>query len=125
MNKKVLLVDDKKEFRKLVKIYLSRKYDVETAENGLHALSILKNGFIPDLIVSDLMMPEVDGKTFLMQLRASGAYRNIPVIILSSIDKSSRKIELINNGADDYLIKPFNPEELETRIENLLKKKLP
>ncbi len=122
MIKKVLLVDDKKEFRTLVKIYLSSKYEVETAENGMHALSVLKNGFIPDIIVSDLMMPDVDGKTFLTQLKASGAYRHIPVIILSSIDKSAKKIELINIGADDYLIKPFNPEELATRIENIFKK---
>jgi len=64
MKKKVLLVDDKNEFRKLVKIYLAKKFEVETAENGLQALVMLQNGYLPDLIVSDLMMPEIDGLEF-------------------------------------------------------------
>jgi len=122
MKKKILLVDDKGTFRVLVKLFLSNKYEVETAENGLQALSLLQHGYMPDAIVSDLMMPEVDGKTFLGQLKSSGALNHIPVIILSSVDKSSERVELIKSGAGDYMIKPFNPEELEIRIENLLKK---
>jgi len=120
MKKKILLVDDKGEFRKLVEVFLSEKYDVSTAENGMQALSILHKGFTPDLIVSDLMMPEVDGKEFVTQLKASGLFRSIPVIILSSIDKSQERIDLIKRGAEDYLIKPFNPEELEIKIEKIL-----
>jgi len=122
MEKTVLLVDDKREFRNLMKIYLSRKYKIETAENGLHALTVLQNGLFPDLIVCDLMMPEVDGLSFVKQLKASGAFKHIPVIILSSIDTSSTKIELLKFGASDYMIKPVNPAELEIRIENLLRK---
>lgn len=121
MKKKVLLVDDKSEFRKLVKIILSRRYDVETAENGLMALATLQNGIIPDIIVTDLMMPEVDGKNFVNQLKASGIFSQIPVIVLSSIDKSTERIQLIKSGANDYMLKPFNPEELDVRIQNLLK----
>lgn len=121
MKSKVLLVDDKTEFRTLVKLYLATKYEVETAENGLAALSLIKSGYKPDIIVSDLMMPEVDGETFVTQVRASAALKNVPIIILSSIDKSSKRVDLIKNGANDYLTKPFNPEELEIRIENLLK----
>jgi len=122
MKKKILIVDDKTEFRRLTKTILQSKYEVESAENGLEALSVLKNGYIPDLIVSDLMMPELGGKEFLEQVKSSGAYKNIPVIILSSIDKSEEKIKLINLGANDYLEKPYNPAELLARIENLLKK---
>jgi len=123
MKKKILIIDDKSEFRRLTKAILVNKYDVESAENGLEALSLLQNGLMPDLIVCDLMMPELGGKGFVEQLKSSGAFKNIPVIILSSIDKNEEKIQLINLGANDYLEKPYNPAELLARIENLLKYK--
>lgn len=123
MKKKILIVDDKSEFRKLTKTILQSKYHVESAENGIEALSVLQNGYFPDLIVSDLMMPELGGQGLLDQLRSSGVYKDIPVIILSSIDKSDEKIKLIKSGANDYLEKPYNPAELLARIENLLKDK--
>ena len=120
MKKKMLLVDDKVEFRKLVKIILAKKFEVTTAENGLEALALLQGGFIPDAIISDLMMPEVDGITLVKQLKSSGVFSQIPIMILSSIDKSDKRIELLKTGADDFMIKPFNPEELEVRIDKLL-----
>lgn len=120
MKKKVLLVDDKFEFRMLVKIILSEKYEVKTVMNGLQALALLQTGYFPDIIISDLMMPEIGGKAFVEQLKLSGIFNSIPIIILSNVDKSFKKIELIKAGARDYLIKPFNPRELEIRIENIL-----
>ena len=78
---------------------------------------------MPDLIVSDLMMPVLGGKGLVQQLKASGAFKNIPIIILSSIDKSDEKIQLIQLGASDYIEKPYNPSELLARIGNLLKNK--
>ena len=122
MKKQLLIVDDNEEFRRLVKIFLSKEYDVESFENGMQALAFLQKGILPDLIVSDLNMPELDGKTLLDQLKSSEVFKHIPVIILSSIDKSSERVELIKSGASDYLIKPFNPEELNVRIENQLRK---
>ncbi|OIP81650.1 MAG: hypothetical protein AUK44_09560 [Porphyromonadaceae bacterium CG2_30_38_12] len=121
MKKKILIVDDKTEFRRLTKTILSSAYLVESAENGQDAINLLQNGFMPDLIVSDLMMPVVGGKDLVDQLKASGAWKNIPIIILSSIDKSDEKIKLIKMGVDDYLEKPYNPQELLARIEKLLK----
>ncbi|MFZ4724277.1 MAG: response regulator [Paludibacter sp.] len=123
MKKKILIVDDKSEFRRLTKTILQSQYEVESAENGIDALSILQNGYNPDLIVSDLMMPVLGGKDFLEQLKSSGLFKDIPVIILSSIDKSDEKIKLIKLGASDYLEKPYNPAELLVRIENILKSK--
>lgn len=120
MKKKILLIDDKKEFRRLTKIILSSEFDIETAENGLEALSLLQKGYFPDLIVCDLMMPELDGEQFIIQLKASGAFHQIPVIVLSSIDKSSERVRLMKAGAADYLIKPYNPEELLVRINHQL-----
>ena len=123
MKKKILIVDDKSEFRRLTKTILQSQYEVESAENGIDALSILQNGYNPDLIVSDLLMPVLGGKDFLEQLKSSGLFKDIPVIILSSIDKSDEKIKLIKLGASDYLEKPYNPAELLVRIENILKTK--
>jgi len=123
MKKKILIVDDKTEFRRLTKTILESKYEVESAENGVEALAILQNGYPADLIVSDLIMPVLGGKEFLEQVKSSGVFKNIPVIILSSINKSEEKINLINLGANDYIEKPYNPDELLARIENILKSK--
>jgi len=121
MKQRILIVDDKIEFRRLTKTILQSNYDVESAENGIEALSILQNGYLPDLIVCDLLMPVLGGSDFLEQVRSSGVFKNIPVIILSSINKSDEKIKLIKLGANDYLEKPYNPAELLVRIENVLK----
>jgi DNA-binding response OmpR family regulator len=124
MKRKILIVDDVTEFRRLTKTILQNEYEVESAENGVEALSIMQNGYLPDLIVSDLMMPVLGGKDFLEQVKKSGVFKDIPVIILSSIHKSDEKIKLINLGANDYLEKPYNPAELLARIENILKSKV-
>lgn len=123
MKAKILLVDDKNEFRTLLKVMLEKEFEIRDAFNGANALEVLNDGFEPDLIVTDLMMPDVDGKSFVTQLKSSGLYKDIPVIVLSSIDKSMEKIELLKLGAEDYLIKPFNPSELLVRIENVLARK--
>ena len=121
MNKKILIVDDKNEFRRLTKTILETKFEVESAENGIDALAKLQGGYLPDLIVTDLLMPVLGGKDLVEQLKSSGAWKNIPIIVLSSIDKSDEKIKLIKLGATDYLEKPYNPAELLARIENILK----
>lgn len=124
MKKKVLIVDDRGEFRKLTKTILSSRYEVESAEDGISALSLLQSGYMPDVIVSDIMMPGLGGSDFLEQLKSSGAFKDIPVIMLSSLDKSEIKTKHINMGAHDYMEKPYNPAELLARIENIIKNKL-
>ena len=78
---------------------------------------------IPDIIVSDIDMPEMDGFTLLKNLKSSSIFEDIPFIILSSIDNSAEKIRCLKMGADDYVVKPFNPEELEARIANIIRRK--
>jgi len=124
MKKKVLIVDDRGEFRKLTKTILSSRYEVESAEDGISALSLLQSGYMPDVIVSDIVMPGLGGSDFLEQLKSSGAFKDIPVIMLSSLDKSEIKTKHINMGAHDYMEKPYNPAELLARIENIIKNKL-
>ena len=120
MKYKVLLVDDNNELRMLLKLCLSQKFMVETASNGLEAFYRLENEFTPDIIVSDVMMPDVDGLTLTRQIKVNEKYAHIPVIILSSIDKDAFYREFFQIGASDYLLKPFSPKELIVRIENIL-----
>jgi len=119
MKKKLLLVDDKSDFRQLLSIILQSNYEVRTAANGLEALVLLQSGFFPDVIVSDLTMPKVDGATLLNQLKSSDIFKYIPVVILSSVDASTQKVKMLKSGAADFMEKPFNPEELQVRIDRL------
>jgi len=119
MKTRVLLIDDKLEFLRLMELFLSRNYEVETAENGLQAITKLHSGYIPDIIISDLYMPFVDGRSFVSQVRVSTYLRDIPIIILSSNDNRKDRIDLLKLGANDFIVKPFNPEELDMRIYKL------
>ena len=121
MKNKILIVDDRNEFRRLTKTILESKFEVEGAENGIDALAMLQSGYLPDLIVTDLLMPVLGGRDLVEQLKISGVWKDIPIIVLSSVDKSDEKIKLIKLGVNDYLEKPYNPAELLARIENILK----
>ena len=121
MKKTVLILDDKHEIRNLLNMYLSKEYEVVSFENGLSAYNWLQEGNIPDGIVSDIEMPELDGRKFLGLIKSSGAFSNIPIIMLSSIHNSDERIKLLDQGADDYMIKPFNPAELKVRLAKVMK----
>ncbi len=123
MKRKILFVDDRTEFRQLTKSILDSEFEVVGAENGIVALAKLQSGYLPDLIITDLLMPVLDGKDFVEQLKISGVWKDIPIIVLSNVDKSDEKIKLIKLGVNDYLEKPYNPAELIARIENILKTK--
>jgi DNA-binding response OmpR family regulator len=117
MRTKVFLIDDKLELLKLMKLFLSRNYNVETAENGLQAITKLHSGYVPDIIISDLYMPFVDGRSFVSQVRVSTHFRDIPIIILTSNDNIKDRIDLLKLGANDYIVKPIKPEDLEMLIQ--------
>ena len=121
MSKSILIVDDKPEIAKVSTIQLSKDYDVHSESNPIEALAWMHAGNIPDLIISDVNMPEMDGKTFLKHLKASSMFNFIPVIILSSLESSNDRIELLEAGASDFVLKPFNPQELKIRVRNLLR----
>lgn len=120
MKKSVLLVDDKPSIAKIIMLYLSM-YEIHYAENPIHAINWLCEGNIPDVIISDLNMPEMSGEEFLHYLKANELFSHIPVLILSSEESSSRRIRLFEDGAADFIVKPFNPEELKIRVNRLLK----
>lgn len=120
-HKRLLLIDDDPNLILLVKDYLEfRGYEVVTAENGREALEILESD-IPDMIICDVMMPEMDGYTFVEQVRDKERTSWIPVLFLSAKGQSADRVKGLNKGADVYMVKPFEPEELVAQVESSLK----
>ncbi len=112
MKKKILLVDDIKEFRTLVKLILSGNYDVVTAADGQDALNKIQKGLSPDVIVTDLMMPGIDGFQLINKIKSGKDSCKIPVIVLSNMDGAEERKSLKKQGISSYIIKPFNTDEL-------------
>ncbi len=122
MEKTLLAVDDEKSILMILDFVFGKKYKVVQKNNGQEATQWLQQGNMPDVIVADMNMPEMNGFEFILQIRSSGLYRDVPLIMLSGNENTADKIKCLNAGADDYLIKPFNPEELEARINNIFRR---
>jgi DNA-binding response OmpR family regulator len=121
-NIKVLVVEDDVYMQAILSEFLSATYEVEIMSNGMEALAYLQNGNIPDLIISDLNTPQVSGLELIGQVKSSDFFNSIPIIILSGEDSSDKRIKCLDSGADDYVVKPFNPAELEARIRVVLRR---
>lgn len=120
-NKRLLLIDDDPNLILLVKDYLEfRGYEVITAGNGREALEVLEQE-IPDMIICDVMMPEMDGIAFVQHVREDSRTNWIPVLFLSAKGQSQDRVKGLNTGADVYMVKPFEPEELVAQVESSLK----
>lgn len=120
-NKRLLLIDDDPNLILLVKDYLEfRGYEVITAENGREALEVLDQD-MPDLIICDVMMPEMDGYALVEHVREDPRTNWIPVLFLSAKGQSQDRVKGLNKGADVYMVKPFEPEELVAQVESSLK----
>ncbi len=119
---KILIIDDDKFMRLILSQLLEKTYTIEIFNNALDALIYLQNGNIPDLIISDLYTPGLSGLELISQLKASGFFMSIPIIIISGEDSFEARVMCLNAGADDYIIKPFNPAELEARVRVVLKR---
>ena len=119
--KTVLLVDDDPVMRAFLARTVEAEYTAETAPDGAAALDRARRGGI-DLVVVDLQMPKLDGFAFTEALRADEQTAQIPLLILSGSDKSENRIRCLRLGADDFVAKPFNPEELMARIANLFRR---
>ena len=119
---KILAVEDDAYMQLILKKFLSKTYDVEICPTAMDALSYLQNGNIPDLIISDLNTPNLSGLDLVAQLIASDFFKSIPVIILSGEDSSETRIKCLDSGADDFIVKPFNPAEVEARVRAILRR---
>lgn len=120
--KRVLIIEDDIPLCWLLERILKDKYQVVFLQNGLDALSWLSAGSLPDLIITDLHMPSLDGIELMENIQTSGILRNIPVIILSGSEDPDERKKCMTLGASSYLIKPFEPQSLIEEIENTFKR---
>lgn len=117
---RVLLADDDDAIRENLGAFLGRAgFDVQTAADGVAALTAVASGK-PQLIVLDVVMPGIDGRSVLRRLRAAGTWT--PVVLLTQIGESYERAAALEEGADDYLNKPFDPQELVARIRAILRR---
>lgn len=119
MKKTILIVDDESIIGLLLDNFLSAQYEVKHIDNGQQALEWLELN-IPDLIICDIEMPGMNGFELLTQIRQRGFTRHTPVVMLSAKSESKERIRCYKLGAQDYLTKPFNPEELEEIVKKNL-----
>lgn len=119
---KILTVDDDEAINELIKVNLEiAGYNVISAYDGNKAYALAKQE-LPDLIILDIMMPEVDGYTVAKRIRENESTKDIPIIMLTALGLLQNKVQGFNIGADDYLVKPFESEELLVRVKALLKR---
>lgn len=120
MKPSILIVEDNQMMLAFLESYLSERFLVTCKTSGADALAWLEEGNRPDVIISDIEMPDLNGFEMLASIKASTFLKRIPVIMLSGKDKSEDRIRSLKMGATDYLTKPFNPEELEIRIDKVI-----
>lgn len=121
MKKQILILDDKIAIAQVISVYLSDEFDITYFDTPIKGIEWLHEGHIPDLIILDIRMPEMNGDEFLTYIKRNGLFKDIPVIILSGEESSATRIRMLEEGADDYILKPFNPMELKVRIRKVLK----
>jgi DNA-binding NtrC family response regulator len=119
MNRRVLVVDDHDGFRNLIGAFLSKKFEVLGAKNGLEAMTWLSGGIIPDAIVMDTFQTGaiLDGEKLLANLHCSGLFSSIPVIVMGEHDNELLEQRYRQLGAVAYFRKPFNPDKLHEQLE--------
>ncbi len=119
---KILVIDDDKAINELIKINLELNgYSVVQAFDGISGFALCKQEF-PALVVLDVMMPDVDGFTVAQRIRQNSETKDIPILMLTALSQINDKVNGFNIGVDDYLVKPFEMEELQVRVRALLKR---
>jgi len=116
----ILIIEDNYELRNYLKNLLSNDYRIVTAKNGKQGLEIALT-IIPDLVITDIIMPQMNGFDVCQQLKNNVKSSHIPVIMLTALDKSDKKVGGLNTGADAYITKPFDENILIAQIENLIR----
>jgi DNA-binding response OmpR family regulator len=120
--KRILVVDDDPELLQLVRVLLARLgVEVITSESALQAAQMLRTPPLPDLLILDLMLPDISGVEFLRQMRAKAAFDNLPVLVLSAMIDPDHIRQALDAGADRYLTKPYMANNLMTVVQEILR----
>ena len=120
--KKVLVVDDESDVADLVAYHLKAKgFAVETVNDPTQSIGIARS-FLPDLVILDVMMPEINGIQICRMLRADPKLKQVPVIFLTAKVEENDRVQGLETGADDYICKPFSTKELVLRVQNILRR---
>ena len=118
---RILVADDDRIVRRIVVAKLTGLgYDVEQVEDGQEALEFLQNGGLPDLLITDSLMPRMSGLELVRSIRSNADMAALPVIMLTSRQGEQDVIEGLETGLDDYVTKPFSPDELAARVRTVL-----
>ena len=121
--KDLIILDDEPALRLLLKEYFKSSFNVVVLEDGNSLLKFLiKQDTLPSVIIVDLAMPDMSGLDVIKEIRGNSYYDSLAIIVLSGKTESRERVECLNAGADDFMIKPFNPEELRARIQAILRR---
>ena len=122
LRKKILIVDDEPDVADLVAYNLKTKgFDTETVNDPTHSIGVART-MMPDLVILDVMMPEINGIQICRLLRAEPQLKNVPVIFLTAKVEEDDRVQGLESGADDYVCKPFSTKELVLRAQNILRR---
>ncbi|MDR0320749.1 MAG: response regulator [Treponema sp.] len=120
--KKILLVDDSEIHLVIAENILKREYDVTSVKSGAEALGLLSKGLVPNLILLDILMPDMDGWETYNKIKGISLLQNVPIAFLTSLDGIREKLYASRIGAADLITKPYEGEDLLNRIKGLLEK---
>ena len=120
---KVMVVEDNAELKIYIYNSLSAKYEVRDASNGKEALQLITDGWMPDIVVTDLMMPVMDGMELIDHLRNDFSTSHIPIVMITAKHEDDTHVRAMKYGADGYIAKPFSMELLMARIDNMLERR--
>ncbi|RIV27848.1 DNA-binding response regulator [Fibrisoma montanum] len=124
-NYHVLFIDEDVFIRNILRHTLSAEFTITTLPNGIEAMSWLEQGHEPDIIVTELKLPHLDGRELIQLVRGSNLFGHIPILVLSVVDDSATRIDCLDRGADGYINKPFNPMEVRAKIRAILRRTQP
>lgn len=122
MKHTLLIVEDEPTIQLILEFVLQDDYQIILKNDGLEAMEWLEAGNPVDMVIADVNMPYLSGYEMLEAIRSSSFFRDLPILILSGLESSEERIKCFDLGADDFVVKPFNPDEVKARIKSILRR---